>query len=50
MDEHCLKIYRNSDLRGDDGESSSDVNDLVEMDNSTLSSMMAEKSFDMFDN
>ena len=46
LDEHCTRVYRNSDLRGDEDWADCDANDT---DNSTLSSMVAENGFDMFD-
>ncbi len=46
LDELCTKIYRNSDLRGDEGCTDYDAH---ETDNSTLSSMAVENGFDMFD-
>jgi len=46
LDEHCTKVYRNSDLRGDEGCADYDA---PETDNSTLSSMVAENGFGIFD-
>ncbi len=46
LDEHCTKVYLNSDLRGYDERADCDAS---ETDNSTLSTMVAENGFDMFD-
>ncbi len=46
LDKHCTKVYRNSNLRGDEGCADYDAQETY---NSTLSSMVAENGFDMFD-
>ncbi len=46
LEENCTKVYRNSDLRGDEGCTDYDAH---ETNNLTLSSMAVENGFDMFD-